>query len=456
MIGLRSMSKIRRAATGATLLFSISGCQQRAVCENVSSPCLALSVDGDESFTSLELTLSLLSNPPQTHSGDISPKGDQPSLQLPATLEVLPPDPLVGLSVREVELHGLRDGKVAARAVSDPGFLWPAGQHAQLALTLRSNAETGPDGGSDMHEPAPLLTWRAEPTGQNVILYGVWAGGETQTYAVGERGTILGRDAQGKWIKDSVGGSGFLAAVTGRVDGTAWTVGQGAGAWRKNATSWVADASGLNLGGGGALYAAALGATDGELWAGDNQGRVWHRTGSSAAAGIWQPFEQVFPVGAPILGVASAGGAVFIVGIDGRVAVRPNSLPGTLWDSYQYGVLPTGGAFPLSGVVAFDKDTAIAVGAGAQLVRYTGGVWNPSPQVVSAGGQELLSVWGMRPDRVWVVGSSGLIARVEGSTVLELSRMAMRTLYSVYGRSEADIYAVGAEKSDTLILHGTP
>lgn len=451
-----SMRTIGLAATGAALMFTAASCQQRAVCAQVSSTCLALSVEGDERFTSLELTLSLLTEPPRTHRGDIAPKGDQRAVQLPATLEVEPPASLVGVSVRQVELHGLRDGKVAARAVSDPGFFWPAGDHAQLSLTLRSSSEPVPDGGADMYEPAPTLTWRAEPTGQTVILYGVWAGGTTQTYAVGERGTILSRDAQARWIRDSVGGSGFLAAVAGRVDGTAWTVGQGAGAWRRTATNWVTDGSGLTLGGGGALFAAALGATDGELWAGDNTGRVWHRTGSSSAAGTWQPFEQVFPAGEQILGLASAGGAVFVVGVSGRVAVRPDSLPGTAWVPYQYGTLPTGSPFPLSGVVAFDKDTAVAVGAGGLLVRYTAGVWSPSPQVVSAAGQELLSVWGMRPDRVWVVGSGGLIARIEGSMVTELARMPMRTLYSVHGRSEADIYAVGGEKGDTLILHGTP
>lgn len=248
-------------------------------------------------------------------------------------------------------------------------------------------------------------------------MYGVWAGSQTQTYAVGDGGMIFRRDAQGKWLRDTIGGVNFLAAVTGRVDGTAWTVGQDAGAWRRTATNWTADASGLNLGGGGALYAAALGATDGELWTGDSVGRVCHRAGPSSAAGTWQPFEQVFPATEAILGLASAGGAVFVVGVQGRVAVRPNSQPGTAWIAYQYGRLPTGDDFSLSGIVACDKDTAIAVGSGGQLVHYTAGVWNPSPQIVSASGAELLGVWGMRPDRVWVVG---------------------------------------VDKGDGLILHGTP
>lgn len=463
-------SKLLAAATSSTLLLAVGAfsCQSHDVCTDVVGSCLSLRVEGDGPFDSLRTTLNLIADVAQQRVGDTP--GGPGGIELPTTLRIVPPDDVKSSEVSGVELAGIRGGALAATAKSPPGFSWPYGTHQQLTLRLEAPIEL-PDGGSDdlpttppdlsgppgdMTSPPTTLKWRPETSGARAGLYGVWAGGTTQAFIVGENGTILSRQGDGSWRTDPSGTMVTLNSVAGVAGSGLWAVGQSPGAWRRDSMKWNQDIAGLNLGTGGELLAVAVGASAGELWAGDRDGRVWHRTGPASGSGTWQTPEQVFPTGQIVYGIASAGGAVFAVGDSGRVARRPDSLPGTAWKQFQYQALPTGDPFTLNAAFAFDKDTAVAVGTGGQLVRYSGGAWQSTPQVIDSQKTELFGVWGMRSDRVWAVGNSGLIVRVEGTRTTELARTGPQSLYSIFGRSESDIFAVGFAMGNGLILHGTP
>lgn len=434
---------------GSALLLISLGCQQHDVCEGVAGSCLGLSVEGDSSFDTLRTTLYIpgASDPQPIGITTAGPSG----LTVPLTLVVFPPLNVNTSQVTAVAVAGLRGGIEQAAARSNASFTWPDNSHVNLTLQLSSK-----DGGADDMNPAPNLTWRTESSGTRGTLYGVWSGASSQGFAVGDNGLSLTRQTDGTWSADSPGITQTLNGIFGIAGSSVWRVGQNLGAWRRDNTTWGQDSAGLNLGTGGELLGVAVGAMPGELWAGDRSGRVWHRTGSAMANGTWQTPEQVFAQGFRVMGVASAGGAVFAVGDSGSVAVRKDSEPGTAWTIFKYPSTRTGEPFTINSVCAFDKDTAIAVGTGGLLVRYSGGTWLQTPASVATQDSQLLGVWGQRPERVWAVGGHGVIIRVEGSRVTELAKNFPQSLFGVFGLSEADIYAVGSTMGASLILHGTP
>lgn len=459
----------------ATLPASLlpSACRQRDVCEEVAGPCLELRVNGPSSpgtFDELRTTLQLDAAAP-LRSG--STTGD---IALPLTLRVVPPSGVLPSTVRGVGVTGLHAGTDVASAQTPQGFAWADDEH--LSVTLELIPREQPDGGDedmfmggpdlgppDLSQPPnpPSLKWFAEPNpGGQKELYHVWTGSGTQVFAVGAGGTILSRQASGSWSAESAGTSSDLYSVFGIPGGSVWATGDNPGAWRRDAATgkWLADQMGLTLGPQAAVWSVATGGAAGELWAGGEDGKVWHRTGSPTASGSWQS-EQALPSGVTVFGIAYADGAVFAVGQRGYVAVRKDTGGGARWQrAYQYPALSgktMGRDDALYGVFGFDRDTAVAVGSKGLLVRYSGGTWQPMPQTIDANANEFNGVWGTAPGRVWAVGYSGLIVRIDGTTPTELRNDPNQNLNGIFGRSESDIYAVGSSFGGySLILHGQP
>lgn len=451
-------TQVLLGAGSALLLLTEASCSKRGVCEEVAGSCLALRVEGEGPFDALRTTLALSGGSDTMRMGDTT--AEPPGIELPVTLRVVPPEGLVASQVTQVAVAGLRADVEMARAQSDPSFIWPDDTHIDLTLLL-TGGEPPPDGGSDDMNPGDMagppteLKWKPETNPAKFSLFGVWAGSPTQAYAVGEKGSVLARQGDGTWRTDTTTITGTLYGVTGLVGGNVWSGGDQPGAFRRDATKWNTDNSGLNLG-TGKLYSITVGATPGELWAGDNDGKVWHRTGSAMANGLWGTFEQVLPAGTAVNGIASAQGAVFVVGTNGYVAIRKDSSPGTVWAPTQLPTQPTGKRPDWQGVWAFDKSNAVVVGTDGFLVRYSGGTWQ-SAQSVSDQTSRLFSVWGQSDSRVFVVGDNGLIIRVEGSKATELTRNPAYQLNSIFGLNEKDIFAVGVgPANNALILHGTP
>jgi len=144
---------------------------------------------------------------------------------------------------------------------------------------------------------------------------------------------------------------------------------------------------------------------------------------------------------------------VWMVGEKGRIA----HWDGASWEEHASGVTAT-----LWGVWAFSPTEAWAVGGtpeggvGPQndiVLRWDGSAWKPEALPGEPLGRSLYKVWGTGSDNVYVVGEYGTIwHRTAGGWALESDPpLATGTLFTVYGCSASEVYAVGGKdilKSD--------
>ncbi len=198
------------------------------------------------------------------------------------------------------------------------------------------------------------------------------------------------------------------------------------------------------------------GLSPGEVWAGADDGKVYHRTGPVGGPANWI-IEQAFPLNVRIYSISYAGGAVFAVGDQGTVAVRPNSGAATAWMQSQIT-----GNFSQNDwwnhVWAFDNNTAVAVGTSGSLIVYQGGQWGQAAQKIDSSNSEMSGVWGLDPSRVWVTSKNGFIMRVDnGTTFYRLYDKPGTGLFGIYGTGDSNIYVVGGSTGTvSLIVHGSP
>lgn len=138
---------------------------------------------------------------------------------------------------------------------------------------------------------------------------------------------------------------------------------------------------------------------------------------------------------------------VWMVGEEGRIA----HWDGASWESHASGVTST-----LWGVWAFSPTEAWAVGGkpeggvGPQndiVLRWDGSAWVPEVLPGEPLGRSLYKVWGTSSDNLYVVGEYGTIwHRTAGGWALESDPpIATGTLFTVFGCSETEVYAVGGK-----------
>lgn len=138
---------------------------------------------------------------------------------------------------------------------------------------------------------------------------------------------------------------------------------------------------------------------------------------------------------------------VWMVGEKGRIA----HWDGASWEEHASGVTST-----LWGVWAFSPTDAWAVGGtpeggvGPQndiVLRWDGSAWKPETLPGEPLGRALYKVWGTNSDDLYVVGEYGTIwHRTAGGWALESDPpLATGTLFTVFGCSAAEVYAVGGK-----------
>lgn len=445
-------------------LFGQASCKQRGVCDDVEGACLALTVIGEDTpmpLQSLRTTLQL--------EGAMARDGVvQGEVTLPTTLRLVPPAGVTAGAVRSIWVAGVRDGDDVSRGQTEPGFVWPDDAHIEATVRLASlvteaDGGTQADGSAQMDlgttpppdlvvtppgdmatPPPPTLKWTDEsPSGVRQELHDVWAT-PALTLAVGANGIVLSRGMTGTWTGEASAATRDLFSVAISSAGTAWSTGEGPAAFRRDGTGWKADSGGLT--GGGTLWSVSPGASAGELWAGGEGGKVWRR---NAMSGMWTA-ETAFSNGVQVTAVHYVDGVVFAVGKDGWATVRRDG-----WQpATQYMDLRGAGLY---GVWGFSKSSAVAVGSKGLLVRFSTDKWQPATQRVEPGQNELNAVWGSAAGRAWAVGYNGTIVRVDGMSATSLRTDSSQDLYSVFGRSESDLFAVGVHRSGAaVILHGAP
>lgn len=449
----------------APVLISQMSCKQRGVCDDVEGPCLALTVVGDGTPRMLDELRTTLQIDALTMREGVS-KGENGTLELPTTLRLIPPQGIQASTVKSIVVTGVLGSSIQARGQTDGSFSWPDEVHAETTVQLTwfepgTDAGTETDGGvpDDMPTPrdsampppdlavppAPTLKWSDEsPMGVRQELHDVWAT-TNLTLAVGSNGLVLTRSMTGAWTQEASAASRLLWSTAVTSAGTAWAVGEGPGSFRRDMTGWKPDTSGLMMN-GETLYSVSPGASAGELWAGGDNGKVWRR---NAMTGNWTS-ETALPNGARVTSVHYVDGVVFAVGRGGYATYRTDG-----WKvPTRYPELMTEGLY---GVWGFNKTTAVAVGSKGLLVRFSGDKWLPTTQRIEPFQNELNGVWGSANGRAWAVGYNGIIVRIDGMTASTLRSDNSMDLFSIFGRSEADLFAVGVHRSGaSVILHGAP
>jgi hypothetical protein len=452
----------------APVLVTQASCKQRGVCDEVEGPCLALTVVGDEMpRPALEALKTTLQIDALTSREGVSQGEDGSGIELPTTLRLIPPPGVQASSVKSVVVTGVLGGSAVARGQTDGSFTWPDEVHTEATVRLSWDA-TPTDGGTETDAsipddmagprdmampgdmaipPPPTLKWTDEsPAGVRKELHDVWAT-PGLTLAVGEDGVVLSRSMTGMWTQEASASSRLLWSTAINSAGTAWAVGEGPGSYRRDMTGWKSDATGLVMN-GETLYSITPGASAGELWAGGDNGKVWRR---NAATGNWTS-ESALPAGVRVTSVHYVDGVLFAVGRGGYATVRTDG-----WKTpIRYPDLQSEGLY---GVWGFSKTSAVAVGSKGLLVRFSGDRWQTTTQRIEPMQNELNGVWGSVNGRIWAVGYNGVIVRVDGATVTSLRTDSSMNLFSVFGRSEADLFAVGfrpAMGGTSVILHGTP
>ena len=84
------------------------------------------------------------------------------------------------------------------------------------------------------------------------------------------------------------------------------------------------------------------------------------------------------------------------------------------------------------------------------ILHYNGTSWS---SVSSGTTQDLYSVWGTSASDVWAVGGGGTILHYNGTSWSSVSSGTTLSLYSVWGSSPSNVWAVG---DGGTILHGSP
>ncbi len=264
----------------------------------------------------------------------------------------------------------------------------------------------------------------------DATLFGVWASGDDDAWAVGEGGTILHWDGK-KWISATSGAPKDIFGLGGSVAGDAYAVGdQGLVA---TLNSWGISA--VSVPPVSALRAIAVGPSspggpDHTVAVGDG-GAVLESDGSS-----WTIADPAVFQGSPLRGVAAAGNGGFVAvgGYDGygQIFTKP---AGGAWKQ----AMTVSGM--LYGVAATGPTTAFAVGAAGLLVERNGDAWTESPGAL--GYDNVNAIYALSPQDVWVVGNSGFSSHYVAGTWQPIPATLGANLTGVWAASGKDVYACG-------------
>ncbi|MBI5136812.1 MAG: hypothetical protein HZA24_05680 [Nitrospirae bacterium] len=253
-------------------------------------------------------------------------------------------------------------------------------------------------------------------------------------WAVGTGGSVLRRDADGRWRPEEMGAQDTLGAVAALADGRVLAA--------ERATLWLRDGRGWRtLANPAALPVRAIRAWNERAVAVTELGTLLTFDGTA-----WAPLPGPMD-GTPETpetlrsGTANGPGAPALFGLGGRA-------PDDLWL-----VGPAGRAFHFDGRAWADRSMAegedltavsasgVAVGMGGGAYRWENGGWR---RLTPAGG--LLSLYAVVDDPAgggWAAGDFGTILRIEGGRVTPLSGVTGQSLWGAAVTADGRVQLVG-------------
>jgi hypothetical protein len=259
----------------------------------------------------------------------------------------------------------------------------------------------------------------------------VWGTG-THLFAVGEKGTAL-RSSGGEWTGMVTNSAADLYGVWASGPADAFAVGA-EGKFRWNGSAWTRQVVEPLAPPARAVW----GGSPTSVFAIDEDGRVRRYDGSS-----WTTARTRAAIADLFYGLwGLAEDELYAVGSNPASGIFGGILKydGSRWLQQAAGVPAV-----LSGVWGSGVGDVVAVGARLQsttplVIRYRGVQWNP--ETVTAPGP-LHDVWGTAANEIYAVGAGGGIVRYDGTGwTLEDSRTDL-PLYGVWGREGGDWFAVG-------------
>jgi hypothetical protein len=319
-------------------------------------------------------------------------------------------------------------------------------------------------GSTDMSAPADkLLTWD-EQTFDTGTLYGVWAVGGDNAFAVGDQGSMGG-------VYKSVAGAAFavdpayastttLRAVSGSSINDVWAAGDSATIVRWNGTTWGAPPPGNPVTGtapyngiwvgGAAPSAHAVGGTRNGMCTDPAIDAHWNGsswTGSTVASG------------GCAFGAAWGNGLGFVVWPGNEHKIQFSIDDGASVFTYQ--MVVTSNIY-FRGVWGVTKSLFWVVGDNGTIDRVAIDKFNAGSSSAESSGvsTQLNAISGTSAGDLWAVGNSGVVLHSTGNGTwtkqTNISFAAMITLHGVFALGPNDVYAVGTLMAggSKIILHG--
>lgn len=259
-------------------------------------------------------------------------------------------------------------------------------------------------------------------------LFGVWAAGPSDAWAVGEAGFTAHWDGK-SWQQVSGGKPRNVTAIAG-VGGHALMIGElGFGAEIKGGS--------VHLGGSGTQKTIkALAVTPTADQSGIDHAIAVGSGGTVLAwkGGSWSPEAAPALTGQDLSGVAAFGdGSYVAISSQGTVFRRTTQNGGTWVTGLSLGK-------PLQAIAATGTSTAWAVGAGGTVVQRKGEDWQVS---TLPGGQNANAVWADGPENAWIVGDNGAAWRREAGAWVSEQTSTTVHLKAVWAAAPDDVFAAG-------------
>ncbi len=289
----------------------------------------------------------------------------------------------------------------------------------------------------------PPLTWSTWASGQANDLFAV-AGGLSDVFAVGAKGTIVHTTNQGSlWypVNNPTGMAPLEAA---------WQLPGGADAYAAGESANVLHSTGGASGPFNPVTMTTAGLNLTGLWGSapnDLYAVGFNRGSATSQFGILHSTGGTFVEVSPTVGAGtpkayavwgSSASDVYVVGDQGTIAHSTGDP--TNWTTQQTG---SGGIY--YGVWGSSATDVYVVGQGGVILHSTGGAsgWTPETSNTNA---DLRAVWGASAVDVYAVGTVGTILHtIDGGQnwKQEPAITGGAALYAIWGNSALDVYVVG-------------
>lgn len=264
----------------------------------------------------------------------------------------------------------------------------------------------------------------------DATLFGVWAAGDQDAWAVGTGGTILHWDGL-KWSQAAGGAPKDILGLGGAQSGGAYAV----GAAGMVAQMGAGGLSGLTVPAKGNLNAVVVSASKPEHTVIVGEGG----TLIEGEGGVWKAADPMIFQGASLRSVAAFddGSYVAVGGFPGygQAFVKKAGAAAT------WAPIPNYFEGQINAIAATGPSSAFGVGQAGLLVTRNGDTWTSTPG--GLGAEDMTAIYALSPQDAWAVGNYGTTIHYVDGTWNTISAQTAINLTGVWAASGKDVFACG-------------